>query len=264
MDDVPAVLVVEQVPQVQVMAETAEIPLVQFLDKVSQLPSDVQAPTMQVVEKTVEDTQLQIVVEKTTDDPTAAAQHQSTRQHNNYHSKQAMQQRERKEEKGLGEREGKKGLRRDQEGRRNEAGEAEVKKDVTGWTVVTRNRRQRKMVQIFVKVNGSKATPMEVNLTDEKVEDVMRQIQKDEDVYVTMHGKVLRRDEKLNSYEVTDGCTIQVTSRLRGGGKHKDKRSKADTKQGIDEWTEGPTSRVIDRQVSRSDTGPEGRNDPTV
>ena len=88
------------------------------------------------------------------------------------------------------------------------------------------------MAQIFVKVNGSKATPMEVNLADDKVEDVMRQIQKDEDVYVTMHGKVLRRDEKLKSCEVADGCTIQVTSRLRGGGKHKDKRSKADTKQG--------------------------------
>ena len=86
------------------------------------------------------------------------------------------------------------------------------------------------MAQIFVKVNGSKATPIEVNLTDDKVEDVMRQIQKDEDVYVTMHGKVLRRDEKLKSCEVTDGCTIQVTSRLRGGGKQK-----ADTKQGMEE-----------------------------
>ena len=65
--------------------------------------------------------------------------------------------------------------RRDQEGRRNEKeGEAEVKKDVTGWTVVTRNRKQRKMVQIFVRVNGSKATPMDVNLTDDKVEDVIR------------------------------------------------------------------------------------------
>ena len=96
------------------------------------------------------------------------------------------------------------------------------------------------MAQIFVKVNGSKATPIEVNLTDDKVEDVMRQIQKDEDVYVTMYGKVLRRDEKLKSCEVTDGCTIQVTSRMRGGGKHKDKKSKGekkktDTKRGMDE-----------------------------
>ena len=123
-----------------------------------------------------------------------------------------------------------------EEERETEKGRGEqVKKDVTDWTVVTRNRRQRKMVQIFVRVNGSKATPMEVNLTDDKVEDVMRQIQKDEDVYVTMHGKVLRRDEKLKSCEVTDGCTIQVTSRLRGGGKHKDKRNKADTKQGMEE-----------------------------
>ena len=63
---------------------------------------------------------------------------------------------------------------------------------------------------------------------------MIRRIQNDGDVYVTMHGRVLRRDERLKSCEVTDGCTIQVTSRLRGGGKHKDKRSKADTKQGMD------------------------------
>ena len=48
------------------------------------------------------------------------------------------------------------------------------------------------MVQIFVMVDEAKVTPMEVSLTDGKVEDVMRQIQKDENVYVTMHVKVLR------------------------------------------------------------------------
>ena len=173
----------------------------------------------------------------------AAEAQQQHKSNKHQPTKQAMQQRERKEEKGQGEEErrGEKG--REENGRKSEEkgvrkedekGDSKVVKDVTGWTVVTRNKRQRKMAQIFVKVNGSKATPMEVNLTDDKVEDVMRQIQKDEDVYVTMHGKVLRRDEKLKSCEVTDGCTIQVTSRLRGGGKHKDKRSKADTKQGMD------------------------------
>ena len=45
------------------------------------------------------------------------------------------------------------------------------------------------MVQIFVKVDEAKVTPREVHLTDGKVEDVTRQIQKDEDVFVTMHGK---------------------------------------------------------------------------
>ena len=35
-----------------------------------------------------------------------------------------------------------------------------------------------------------------------------------------MHGKVLSGNEKLKSCEVTDGCTIQVMSRMRGGGKH--------------------------------------------
>ena len=126
--------------------------------------------------------------------------------------------------------------RRDQEGRKKEKErEPEVKKDVTDWIVVTRNRRQRKMIQIFVRVNGSKATPMEVNLTDDRVEDVMRRIQNDEDAYVTLHGRVLKRGEKLKSCEVTDGCTIQVTSRLRGGGRHKNKRSMTETKRNEDE-----------------------------
>ena len=127
-----------------------------------------------------------------------------------------------------------KGERGKEEGREvEEGGGEEVKKDVTDWVEVGRRTRRKnfKMVQIFVKVNGSKATPMEVNLTDDNVEDVMRQIQKDEDVYVTMNGKVLRRDEKLKSCGVSDGCMIQVTSRMRGGGRHKDKKSKVEKKQ---------------------------------
>ena len=137
-------------------------------------------------------------------------------------SRDREREEERRGEKGReenGRKSEEKGVRKE-----DEKGDSKVVKDVTGWTVVTRNKRQRKMAQIFVKVNGSKATPMEVNLTDDKVEDEMRQIKKDENVYVTMHGKVLRRDEKLKSCEVTDGCTIQVTSKLRSGGKHKDKR----------------------------------------
>ena len=119
----------------------------------------------------------------------------------------------RKGQRGRGQ-----GGRKKEEDREGEEGGGEqVKKDVTDWTVVTRNRRQRKMVQIFVRVNGSKATPMDVNLADDKVEDVLRRIQNDEDAYVTMHGRVLKRGEKLKSCEVTDGCTIQVTSRSRGG-----------------------------------------------
>ena len=101
-----------------------------------------------------------------------------------------------------------------------------------GWTVVTRSKKQRKRtIQIFVKVDGSKVTPMEVSLTDDKVEDVIRRIPNGEDVYVTMHGRTLKRSEKLNSCGVSDGCTIQVMSRMRGGGKHKDKKSKAEKKQ---------------------------------
>ena len=127
-----------------------------------------------------------------------------------------------------------KGEKGKEEGREVEEGGGEqVKKDVTDWVEVRRRTRRKncKMVQIFVKVNGSKATPMKANLTNDKVEDVLRQVQNDEDVYVTVHGKVLRRDEKLKNCGGSDGCAIQVTSKMRGGGRHKDKNSKVEKKQ---------------------------------
>ena len=157
----------------------------------------------------------------------ATAQHRSTQQHNNCHRKQRQQPRKKEEEE-----KGQEGRKREEEREAEEGGGEQVKKDATGWKVVTRSKKQKqRRVQIFVKVNGSKATPMEVNLMDDKVEDVMRQIQNDEDVYVTMNGKVLRSDEKLKNCGVSDGCAIQVTSRMRGGGKHKDKKSKVEKKQ---------------------------------
>ena len=138
----------------------------------------------------------------------------------------------------------------------------QVKKDATGWTVVTRNKRQRKMVQIFVKVDEAKVTPMDVSLTDGKVEDVIRQVQKGEDVYVTMQGKVLRRNEKLKSCGVTDGCTIQVASRMRGGGRHKDKRSKTDTKRGMDE--SGQKDQQVESLIDKCQEATQAQKDEMI
>ena len=44
-------------------------------------------------------------------------------------------------------------------------------------------------------------------------------------VYATCEGKVLRKEDELKSCGVRDGSTVQIVSRLRGGGKHKDKKS---------------------------------------
>ena len=106
---------------------------------------------------------------------------------------------------------------------------------MTGWTVV----------QIF---DGSKLTPMEVSLTDDKVEDVIRRIPNGEDVYVTMHGRTLKRSEKLNSCGVSDGCTIQLTNRMRGR-EHMDKKSNAEKKQATSQKSvsnEGPA--ILERE----------------
>ena len=135
-------------------------------------------------------------------------------------------------EKGQGERErGERGKKEEETGEKGkevqEETYKEVEKDVTGWTEVTRNKR-KKMVQIFVKVDGGKTSAMEMEMSD-KVDDIVKKIPiGDQDVYVTSGGRILRRSDKLKSCEVRDGSTVEVTSRMRGGGKHKDKKSKVE------------------------------------
>ena len=176
-----------------------------------------------------------------------AAQHRCTQQHNHHEqeqrTEQAMQEGERdqreEEEKGQEERErGEKGREAEKERDVEEEEREQVKKDVTGWTVVTRSTKHRKRtVQIFVKVDGGKTSAMEMEMSD-KVDDIVKKIPiSDQDVYVTSGGRILRRSDKLESCEVRDGSTIQVTSRLRGGGKHKDKKSKVEKKQASSEKT---------------------------
>ena len=49
---------------------------------------------------------------------------------------------------------------------------------------------------------------------------------------MTSGGRILRRSDKRKNCEVRDGSTVEVMSRIRGGGKHKDKKSKVEKKQG--------------------------------
>ena len=130
--------------------------------------------------------------------------------------------------------------------------ENEVDKDVTGWTEVTRNKR-KKMVQIFVKVDGMKTVAMEVSPED-KVQKILNTVSKsDRDVYVTSDGRILKGSDKLKSCEVRDGSTVEVTSRMRVGGRHKDKKSKSEKKQ-----TTNPERPEQKRDgESRSDERPE-------
>ena len=46
-----------------------------------------------------------------------------------------------------------------------------------------------------------------------------------------MRGKDLEKSDKLKSCADRHGSTVQVTSRVRGGGKHKDKKNKEEKKR---------------------------------
>ena len=50
-------------------------------------------------------------------------------------------------------------------------------------------------------------------------------------MYVVSYGRVLKGNEELGICGVRDGSTVQVVRRLRGGGKHKDKKSEREKKQ---------------------------------
>ena len=131
------------------------------------------------------------------------------------------------EKKKGGQVEKEQGREERKEEREAEGGGGElVEKDVTGWTEVTRNKR-KKMVQIFVKMDGMKTVVMEVSPED-KVQKILNTVSgSDRDVYVTSGGRILRRSDTLKSCEVRDGSTVEVTSRMRGGGgKHREKKSK--------------------------------------
>ena len=79
---------------------------------------------------------------------------------------------------------------------------------------------------------------------EDKVQKILNTVSgSDQDLYEAMHGRVLRRSEELNSCGVSDGCTIQITCRLRGGGRHKDTRNKAEKKRDKDE--NGQNSRQL-------------------
>ena len=67
------------------------------------------------------------------------------------------------------------------------------------WTRVTRNKRQSKRtIQIFVKVDGSRAITREMALSDTVSDIVKRSVCRSKsDVHVTSGGRVLRRSEEL-------------------------------------------------------------------
>ena len=164
MIDVPAVFL-EQVPQVYVEMKTVEI---------TQLQPVEQVPHVHVVKKTVEDPQLQVVekigvIPETIEIPlgiNSGSSVGSTQQQHNHHRKQQRQQAGQTEEEEKEEGEKRKGERGKEKERDAEEQECkQVKKDATGWTVVTRNKRQRKVVQIFVKVDGGKTSVMEMEMS---------------------------------------------------------------------------------------------------
>ena len=105
---------------------------------------------------------------------------------------------------------------------------------------------------------------MDVSLSD-KFGDITKRIPNKaccsrRDVCVTVGGRVLRSSEELRSCGVRDGSTVQVMSRLLGGGRHKDKKSRQTEKtQSASSRRSDPLpapQQVKDTEGPRSGKGP--------
>ena len=88
------------------------------------------------------------------------------------------------------------------------------------------------MVQICVKLDGSKAFPLYMSLSD-KDSDIVRRILDSaccskRDVYVTGQGRVIRRSVELY---MKRWSTVQVMSKMSGGGKHNDKNEQSEEEE---------------------------------
>ena len=111
----------------------------------------------------------------------------------------------------------------------------QVDEDATGWVEVQRRTRrrvadgERKDEGGESCMDGSRTIVMDVPQND-KVSDMMKRIPDGGDMYVTSGGRFLRRSDEMRSCGVRDGSTVQVLRRLRGGGKHKDKKSQKERK----------------------------------
>ena len=107
------------------------------------------------------------------------------------------------------------------------------------------------MVQIFVKVDGMKTVAMEVSPED-KVQKILNTVSgSDRDVYVTSGGRILRGSDKLKSFGVRDGSTVEVNSRMRGGGgKHREKKSK------IEKERSGSPKKIEQAQGQKAEVEP--------
>ena len=118
-----------------------------------------------------------------------------------------------------------------------------------------KNTHEEKIFQIFVKVPSSAVMILDAThsrTVEDQVQDVSSKLKHETgDTYLTFEGTELRGRDELKGCGSRDGCTVQITSKLRGGGVHKSKKpSKVAAKQQKQEIQASTTRQVEDKEES--------------
>ena len=227
--DVPVVLVA-QVPRVKVVEEAVETPQLQIVKRTIEIPEIRMVRGTQTCESLGTARTGQLAEETKVYRDEACCMQQQMQQ-------QAQQQKQQQEQRQ----------------KQQDAEQQHQKPAAPDKAVMNEQRGDSRTFQIFVKTDDLKTMTMDVTPND-KIQDVVRRGMgySKHDAYVTCEGRMLNENDELKSSEVRDGSTVRVVSRLRGGGRHKEKRNKAEKKRGRSENGQSTGCNALECYFSKS------------
>ena len=226
-----------EIPQLQHTDDVVDVPvqLVAQVPRVKVAEEAVETPQLQIVKRTVEIPEIRMVRGTQTSESRGTARTGQLAQETKVYRDEAccMQQRMQQQMQQQAQQQ-----KQQQEQRQKQqyAEQQHQKPAAPDKAMMNVQRGDSRTFQIFVKTDDLKTMTMDVTPND-KIQDVVRRGMgcSKHDVYVTCEGRMLNENAELKSSEVRDGSTVQVVSRLRGGGRHKEKRNRAEKKRGRSE-----------------------------
>ena len=218
-----------EISQLQDIGEVVDVPvvLVAQVPRVKVVEEAVETPQLQIVKKTIEIPEIRMVRGTQTSESLGTARTGQLAQETEVYRDEACCMQQQMQQQAQQQKQ-----QQEQRQKQQDAEQQHQKPAAPDKAVMNVQRGDSRTFQIFVKTDDLKTMTMDVTPND-KIQDVVRRGMgySKHDVYVTCEGRMLNENAELKSSEVRDGSTVRVVSRLRGGGKHKDKKSKVKKEQ---------------------------------
>ena len=239
-----------EISQLQDIGEVVDVPvvLVAQVPRVKVVEEAVETPQLQIVKKTIEIPEIRMVRGTQTSESLGTARTGQLAQETEVYRDEACCMQQQMQQQAQQQKQ-----QQEQRQKQQDAEQQHQKPAAPDKALMNVQRCDSRTFQIFVKTDDLKTMTMDVTPND-KIQDVVRRGMgySKHDVYVTCEGRMLNENAELKSSEVRDGSTVRVVSRLRGGGRHKEKKSKGEKKRAA-KPQEGPEQKT--EEEPKSDKG---------